>query len=269
VISERVYREGENPESLGPLIILIGVVYAFWKHRHLLALAAMAKVITPAKDTREVNFKLLLSGLFLLILGGPVLRQYMGWEDTLVVKVIFGSSSILFVTSLTHDSRAFLVALLPALATLVFALLSIALDDIVYQYLMVSTALIFFLVAIKYASYEVFLSGPINFNKIIGSVCIYLLLIVSWALIYEFLELTAPGSFVGLPSETGLSRFDEFTYFSIVTITTLGYGDISPVKPVSGAVAGIEAIAGVFYIAILVASLVGDFMSRRGPGGHT
>ena len=59
------------------------------------------------------------------------------------------------------------------------------------------------------------------------------------------------------------SRFDQFVYFSLVTITTLGYGDTAPTNLVAGFFAGMEALVGVFYIAILVASLVGDFMSRQ------
>ena len=51
--------------------------------------------------------------------------------------------------------------------------------------------------------------------------------------------------------------------FSLVTLTTLGYGDISPVTPPAGILATLEAVTGVFYIAILVATLVGDFMAAR------
>lgn len=223
----------------------------------------MVKIIKPATEVKEVNFKLLLAGLFLLILAGPILREYAGWQDPLLIKVVFGSASILFVTSLTHDLRVFLLALIPALAMLLFAVLAVALGEPVFQYLMLAAALTFCMVATKYASEEVFLSGAVNLNKIIGSVCIFLLLVVSWAIVYEFLELVSPGSFTGLPTDTGTSKFDEFTYFSLVTITTLGYGDISPDKLVSGVAAGMEALVGVFYIAVLVASLVGDFMSRR------
>ena len=59
-------------------------------------------------------------------------------------------------------------------------------------------------------------------------------------------------------------------YYSFVTLTTLGYGDISPVSHVAHALSYLEAVAGVMYMAILVASLIGSFAasaaSRPGPG---
>jgi len=57
--------------------------------------------------------------------------------------------------------------------------------------------------------------------------------------------------------------FHRFVYFSLVTLTTLGYGDIAPATPLAGILATLEAVVGVFYIAILVAALVGDFMATR------
>ena len=95
---------------------------------------------------------------------------------------------------------------------------------------------------------------------------IYLLLVVAWAIVYDFLELLTPGSFAGLSAMSELSRFDEFSYFSLVTITTLGYGDITPENLLAGITAGLQATAGVFYTAVLVASLVGDFMAHREEG---
>ena len=55
----------------------------------------------------------------------------------------------------------------------------------------------------------------------------------------------------------------EWLYFSFVTMTSLGYGDISPVSAIARALAYLEAVSGQFYIAILVAGLVGAHMSRR------
>lgn len=58
-------------------------------------------------------------------------------------------------------------------------------------------------------------------------------------------------------------QLPELAYFSFVTLTTLGYGDISPVTPFARALVNLEAIFGQFYIAILVAALVGIHISSR------
>lgn len=213
---------------------------------------------------RDVNFRLLFLGLFLLLIGGPLIRHFDWWNNPMLLELTFGTSSLLFITSLTNDRRVFILGLLSACLTILFAVLAVLLGQEVFRYLMLVSAFGFCVVAIKYSAQEVFLTGAVDLNKIVGSLCIYLLLVVAWAIVYDFLELLTPGSFAGLSANTDLSRFDEFTYFSLVTITTLGYGDITPKNLVAGITAGLQATAGVFYTAVLVASLVGDFMARHG-----
>ena len=86
---------------------------------------------------------------------------------------------------------------------------------------------------------------------------------IIWALLYGLVEVLIEGSFSGNLLNVGGSRFWDLIYFSFVTLTTLGYGDILPMNSYARTLAYIEAIAGQFYIAILVASLVGAHLSDR------
>jgi len=81
---------------------------------------------------------------------------------------------------------------------------------------------------------------------------------------YLFTNMAIPDSFHGLTPTTIGAQFSEFMYFSFVTITTLGYGDLIPVKPLARTVAFLEAIIGQFYVAVLVAWLVGMYLSEKG-----
>ena len=224
----------------------------------------MDNIESSNRARQSVNFTLLFVGLLLLLLGGPVIRHYGWWDNSLLMEVMFGAASLLFILSLAKDLRIFMLGLIPASLTVVFAVMGVVSGQEVFRLLMQVAAFAFCIVAIKYSLLEVFFSGDVDLNKLVGSVCIYLLLVVAWAIVYHSLELLTPGSFVGLSATTDLSRFDEFTYFSLVTITTLGYGDITPENLIAGIIAGLQATAGVFYTAVLVASLVGDFLSRRG-----
>jgi len=112
-------------------------------------------------------------------------------------------------------------------------------------------------------AHQVLFTGAIDANKIVGAICIYLLLGLIWAMLYLFVAEAVPGAFNGLPHEPWLKNFSTAVYFSFVTITTLGYGDISPVFPLARFLVYMEAIVGVFYMAILVASLVGVSLSDR------
>ena len=80
---------------------------------------------------------------------------------------------------------------------------------------------------------------------------------------YSMLETLQPNSF-NLP--VTLAELDPFTYtyFSYVTMTTLGYGDISPVTPLARVLVIIEAMTGMFYLAVIVASLVGGMRADAG-----
>jgi hypothetical protein len=213
--------------------------------------------------TGEVNFKFMLTGLILLMLTGPVLHEYTSLNNQELLEIVFAGSFLLLIASISGNLRVFWLALVPALIALICAVLAILLNSLIFRYFMLVAALTFFLVAVRYASREVFRAAAVDLNKVIGSICIYLLLVICWAIAYEFLELLTPGSFNGIALDMDGSRFDQFVYFSLVTITTLGYGDTAPTNLVAGFFAGMEALVGVFYIAILVASLVGDFMSRQ------
>ena len=72
-----------------------------------------------------------------------------------------------------------------------------------------------------------------------------------------------PNAFNGAEAGPWLESIPEFIYFSFVSLTTLGYGDISPATPVSRFVVYLEAIAGQLYLAIMIAGLVGISISDR------
>jgi len=111
---------------------------------------------------------------------------------------------------------------------------------------------------------QTFRAGPVNVHRIQGAVAAYLLLGLAWALAYELVALGAAGAFSG----TGLGGAvrPDFIYFSFVTLTTVGYGDVTPVDPVARSLAVAEALTGQLYPAILLARLV-SLATGSGPAG--
>ena len=90
-----------------------------------------------------------------------------------------------------------------------------------------------------------------------GSICVYILVGISWSIFYFFVSVIHPGAFDGITEIGAKQQFTDLLYYSFVTLSTLGYGDINPVTPIARTLAYIEALFGQFYIAILVASFVG------------
>jgi hypothetical protein len=101
---------------------------------------------------------------------------------------------------------------------------------------------------------QAFRSGPVNLHRIQGAIGAYLLLGVIWADAYFIVELFHPGSFSGaIDAESGARGW---LYFSFVTLTTVGYGDVLPLHPLAQSLAILEAVTGPLYLAILLGRLV-------------
>jgi hypothetical protein len=106
---------------------------------------------------------------------------------------------------------------------------------------------------------QVFGEGPVTGHRIRGAIVVYLLLGALWALLYQMVALTTPAAF-RLPESVAGGDPDALqrlmTYYSFVTLTTTGYGDITPVHPVARTLAMLEALVGQLYPAITLARLV-------------
>ncbi len=101
-------------------------------------------------------------------------------------------------------------------------------------------------------------------GRLYASVSLYFMLGLSWFAIYRVMNFVQPGSFneggVPVPAYT---HWSTFLYFSLTTLTTLGYGDIVAVKPAARMLATLEAATGVLYIAITVSRLVASMHSEK------
>lgn len=106
---------------------------------------------------------------------------------------------------------------------------------------------------------QVLREGPITRHRIQGAIAFYLLLGMAWAGAYELVELRWPQSFVSTISGALDQNGDptaQFVYFSLVTLTTVGYGDIVAVHPIARSLVTLEALIGQLFPAVLLARLV-------------
>ncbi|MCL6621207.1 MAG: potassium channel family protein [Syntrophobacterales bacterium] len=120
-------------------------------------------------------------------------------------------------------------------------------------------SLIFLATLLAVVIAQVFQEGPVTGHRIRGAVTIYLLLGVLWAIMYQLIALIFPQAFrlpAALPAGDPEALRRELTYFSFITLTTTGYGDITAVHPVARTLVMLEALAGQLYPAIVLAWLV-------------
>jgi len=105
-------------------------------------------------------------------------------------------------------------------------------------------------------------SAEVTKETIYAAIVAYMLMALMWAFLYMILELLVPGSF-SFPERGFRAETMRFKYFSFVTITTLGYGDIAPLTNKASSLVLLEALVGQIYLVVLVAWLVGMHVSRR------
>lgn len=103
-----------------------------------------------------------------------------------------------------------------------------------------------------------------DFDALVGSIFGYVLLAMVWAMFYVQIERWHPGS-IAFP--VNADSWSSSIYFSLVTLTSLGYGDVLPVSAIARIAAGFEAVGGVLYIAIMIGSIVGTY--REEPFSET
>lgn len=106
---------------------------------------------------------------------------------------------------------------------------------------------------------KVFEPGPITEYRVIGSIVVYMLLANLWSVLYLFIYQNIPGAFqITLPAFESNTLEANFLYFSYITITTTGFGEIVPLHPFARSLVQVEAIVGVLYPVILIGRLVSD-----------
>jgi Ion channel len=101
---------------------------------------------------------------------------------------------------------------------------------------------------------NVFAFGHAVSDRVFGAVVLYLLLGILWAVAYQLVARLSPGAFAGHTDAGG--ELAEWAYFSFVTLTTVGYGDITPVALGARSLAILEALVGQLYPAVIIARLV-------------
>ena len=97
--------------------------------------------------------------------------------------------------------------------------------------------------------------GQGDLETLLGAIFGYLLLAMAWALLYIHIEMWQPGSFHLVDAN---DIWASLLYYSAITLTTVGYGDITLLSSLARLAAGAEAVVGVLYIAVMVGSIVGN-----------
>src|SRR4051794_14358912 len=221
----------------------------------------------------ERRFGVLLVILVILLAGPPVLLGFglsAAWFDGLLALLLVAA-----ILSLCFERHQRLFALLLGIPTVLLSLGGHALPEEASAPVLLAGHLceVLFLLGASVLIVKSLFSAPtLTFDSILGAVCGYLFLGLAWAVLYALIEGFRPGSFQISPKlvtggEPARPLPHVLTYFSFVTLTTVGYGDISPVSPAARTLSWVEAITGQFYLAVIVAGVGGGVGAEGERGG--
>lgn len=204
------------------------------------------------------NFRYLTIALTLLLFGTALCHQFFSSNMQHVMQASTMFTLLISVWGIDSQSHFFKYKLLFPFVIISFSWFTVFIDNTMGDNVTLFLMLVFFLFTALKTAKQVLFSGVIDSNKILGAICLYFMMGIIWAIIYCLLQINLTPAFNNIPETTKwYALFPEFIYFSFVTLTTLGFGDISPSIPLSRVFVYFEAVVGQLYLTILVASLVG------------
>jgi len=206
--------------------------------------------------THENNFIYLCLSLIVLLFSGAVIQEFPDTFGGSVFSIITLLMLLASIKSLHTDMPWRRTVYVLIVLILLLEIISKVLVIEYSRYLNLLILLIFFIHSFVVGSKQILFQGKADLNIIIGSLSLYLLLGLIWSIFYLFLLEIDPSALSNIVATNWQERFSTVTYYSFVTLTTLGYGDILPTNTLSQFFATMESIVGVFYMAIIVASLI-------------
>jgi hypothetical protein len=230
-------------------------------------------MLTDAMDAMKSGHFM---GVFIMMTGlvfvAPVMQKLT--EANWVVDVALGLVLLFIIASVVKQRLLAAVAILLAVIGFFSRIFP---DAESHQGLFTtsSTALVvFFLILSVLIFGYVLRTRNVGANTIWAALCVYMFIGVLWSFMYAIIihanigAFSFPSSFLsGDSGDVGVPGFSVCVYYSFVTLTTLGYGDMTPISVTARSLSSLEAITGQIYLTVLVARLVGIHIVQNEKGG--
>jgi hypothetical protein len=205
----------------------------------------------------------LLLSLVALILIYPYLKENI--FSKIILGLIYTMVLIGGAYAVGHDKRKLRIGLGLAIIAIGLQWVHFTTQDVWLQRMRAVIYIIFLLFTIGVVLAYLLKKGPITADKLHGALAGYMMLALLWAFFYALIESFTPGSFLLGGTRLGESgEFMHLLYFSFTTLTTTGFGDITPVSDQARSLVIIEEFTGVFFVGVLIARLAGLYPPQKG-----
>jgi hypothetical protein len=205
----------------------------------------------------------LLIALALLLIWAPFVEELEGGR--LVLSVLFSLVMLAAVVAVARRKRSLAIALVLAVPALTARWISYFRPDLVHPAVFLVCALLLLAFVIGHLLHFILHAPVVTVEVLCGSIAAYLMLGVMWTVAYWLVDQLTPGGAFSFNTSRGPESMNGFTgfYFSFITLSTVGYGDITPVSRAARWLAAMEAMTGLLYVAVLIARLVSVYSSTK------
>jgi len=205
----------------------------------------------------------LLIALSLFFIWAPFVEEIEGGE--LIVSGLFSLVLLAGVVAVADSKRVLVIAIVLAIPAIAGRWINHFHPDLIPPVVFLVAGLILIAFVVGNLLRFVLRSPSVNTEVLCASISAYLMLGLIWTMAYWLVDQLTPGGAFSFNTKTGPQSMNEFNgfYFSFITLSTVGYGDITPVSRIARWLAAMEAMTGLLYMTVLIARLVSLYSTAK------
>ena len=217
----------------------------------------------PKSGMRRFSTVELLIALALLFFLFPFVEEVKGGE--LIVSILFSLVLFAAILAVADRKRVLLIALVLAVPAVGGRWINHVRPDLVPPAVFLVGGLVLIIFVVAHLLRFVLRAPSVTTEVLCASISAYLMLGLMWTMAYWLVDQLTPGGAFSFNTNAGARSMNGFTgfYFSFITLSTVGYGDITPVSRIARWLAALEAMTGLLYVAVLIARLVALYSTPK------
>jgi voltage-gated potassium channel len=222
----------------------------------------MNAVLKRFKFRRFSTVQLLIA-LAVLLICAPFVEELEGGR--LILSVLFSLVLLAAVFAVANRKRTLAIALVLAIPAIIGRWISHFRPDLLHPAVFLVCALLLLGFVVGHMLHFILRAPVVTMEVLCASIAVYLMLGLVWTVAYWLVDQVTPGGAFSFNTERGGHSMNGFTgfYFSFITLSTVGYGDITPVSRAARWLAAMEAMTGLLYVAVLIARLVSLYSKTK------
>jgi len=217
----------------------------------------------PKLGFRRFSAVQLLIALGLFFIWAPFVEEIEGGD--LIVSGLFSLVLLAGVVAVADSKRVLVIAIVLAIPAIAGRWINHFRPDLIPPAVFLASGLILIAFVVGNLLRFVFRAPSVNTEVLCASISAYLMLGLMWTMAYWLVDQLTPGGAFSYNTNAGTRSMNGFTgfYFSFITLSTVGYGDITPVSRIARWLAAIEAMTGLLYVAVLISRLVSLYSTPK------